>query len=170
MKNILDLAFNSTLKQKVLIPDSFICLGQKGSGKSTLFSLISRMYADMGYNLLSSYPMADCFQIPLKKNNRGLLVVDKEWLFNANLDNSVIFIDEAADVWPSREFSRGWTVEDQNFFTKTRKHKIVLALATQYYDLIDINCKRSCEYLFYLTRSRHFEHLYCIPELQQARI
>ena len=110
MKNILDLAFNSTLKQKVLIPDSFICLGQKGSGKSTLFSLISRMYADMGYNLLSSYPMADCFQIPLKKNNRGLLIVDKEWLFNANLDNSVIFIDEAADVWPSREFSRGWTV------------------------------------------------------------
>ena len=172
MKNIIDTLFNSSLKEKVLVPDSFICLGQKGSGKSTLFSFISRQYKALGYNLISSYPMQDCFQIPLTKNNRGLIVPDKQWLFNSNLDNSVIFIDEASDLWPSREYSRGWTVEDQNFFTKSRKHKIILALATQYYDLIDINCKRSCEYLFFLTRSNHFENFshVAISELVEAPV
>lgn len=157
-----DFIVNMKFKNICTIPNAVLIMGEQGSGKSTLLSFLNCFYSSLGYKTLSNYPMQNSFQIPLvdrvNKDGTKNKIIDKSWLYNANLNHCVVFIDEAADIWPARQFA-SWTFADGNFFTKLRKNDIILILVTQYYDLIDINCKRACQQTWFLTQHNLFKNV-----------
>lgn len=159
---ICDAIVNRKFKMLSTVPNAVLIMGEQGSGKSTLLSFLNCVYKGMGYKTLSNYPMENTFQIPLvdRKNPDGSVtkIIDKTWLYNAKLNHCVVFLDEAADIWAARKFA-SWTFADGNFFTKLRKNDIILILVTQYYDLIDINCKRACQHTWFLTQHNWFRNV-----------
>ncbi len=135
-------------------------VGDRGSGKSTLMALVVRVFQSLGYKVYCQYPYKGCYRIPMIEKKIGKVtkhVVDKEWLYNANLSDSVVMIDEARTVWNARAYS-AWTESDEEFFNFLRKNNIILILATQCYDGVDLNVRRACDYTFFIQQSKFFKN------------
>lgn len=159
---LLDKLLNRKLKEQICQPNCTLIVGQKRSGKSTLFSLITQEYIRLGYKVFCSYPCENAFLIPMvrltdKKTGREFPCIDKDWLYDTDLTNCVVLIDEAATIWPAREYSTTWTSRDTEWFTMLGHYKTVVFLTVQYWDLIDVNVKRSCDEIWFLTKNRFFK-------------
>lgn len=153
---------NKRLKNHVLNASCGMIVGDRGTGKSTLFAFIADTYLHAGYDVYCQYPYKGCYQIPLKTttvNGVNRYDVDKGWLYSVNLSHCCILIDEARTVWPARAHSK-WTVADEDFFNFIRKTDTHLFLATQSYDGVDLNIKRATDETYYLTNGFwHFTHI-----------
>lgn len=151
---------NRRLQNHFLSCSCGIITGDRGAGKSTLFAFIVDTFINNDMEVYCQYPYKDCFQIPLIEtyiNGVSKLEVDKSWLYETNLSNCCILIDEARTVWPARSYSK-WTVSDDEFFNFLRKNNIHLFLATQAYDALDLNIRRACDQTYYLSKSAWFKH------------
>lgn len=159
-----DKVINARLRKEIPRPDCCLIVGQKRTGKSTLFVPIAQFYLSIGYKVFCNFPMENTFAIPVKevydkKSGSTLTIIDKEWLFNTDLRYSCILIDEASAIWGSRDYSVSWSARDTQWFTELGKNHTVVFMITQYFDLIDLNCKRSCDEQIFLTRSRFFKNI-----------
>ncbi len=164
MKKILDKMFNSRIKSALITSDCSLITGQKRVGKSTLSSFACQYYNKLGYTCLSNYPIQNSLCIPMKqefskKDKKFYWMIDKDWLYDTDLRETAIFIDEGANYWPARGYSTDWTQRDTEFFTMCGKRKIKLFINVQYFDLIDLNVKRACDTIFFLTKNRWFKNL-----------
>ena len=155
---------NARLRKEIPRSDCALIVGQKRTGKSTLFVPIAQYFQSIGYKVYCNFPMKDCYAIPVKevyekKSGTYMPIIDKDWLFDSDLRESLVLIDEASAVWGSRDYSTSWTARDTQWFTELGKNKTVVYMITQYFDLIDLNCKRSCDEQIFLTRSRWFKNV-----------
>lgn len=155
--------FNRRLYKHCLEPYCTIVTGDRGAGKSTVFALVVDCARKNGLDVFCQFPYKDCYQIPLKTNvtKKGYVYtdIDKNWLYNSDLRGCVILIDEAKTVWNARDF-KSWSMEDEQFFNFLRKNDIHLFLATQSYDGLDLNVKRACDEVWYLSAGfLHFTHI-----------
>lgn len=149
---------NKRLKRHVLNASCGVLIGDRGAGKSTLFALIADTYLNEGYDVYCQYPYKQCYQIPLVEseiNGVHKFNIDKDWLYSANLSHACVLIDEARTVWPARSYSK-WTISDDEFFNFLRKNDTHLFLATQAYDVLDLNIRRAADETYYL--SKEFLH------------
>ena len=155
---------NSKLRKEIPRPDCCLIVGQKRTGKSTFFVPVAQYYLSIGYKVFCNFPMKNSYAIPVKevydkKSNSYITIIDKDWLFNADLRYSVVLIDEASAIWGSRDYATSWTARDTQWFTELGKNHTVVFMITQYFDLIDLNCKRSCDEQIFLTKSRWFRNI-----------
>lgn len=135
-------------------------IGDRGSGKSCLMGLAAREFSAAGFKVYCQYPYKGAYKIPLKEKKIGTvkkLILDKDWLYSANLRDSLVMIDEARTVWNSRAYS-AWTESDEEFFNFIRKNNTYLILATQRYDGVDLNIRYATDYTFFIQRSRFFKN------------
>lgn len=145
-----------------IMPESTCSLfiGDRGSGKSTLMALAARTFKERGYKIYCQYPYRGAYQIPLVEKKIGNVkkhILDKDWLYSANLKDSLVMIDEARTVWNARAYS-AWTESDEEFFNFIRKNNTYLILATQRYDGVDLNIRFACDYTFFIQRSRFLKN------------
>lgn len=164
MKNILDVMFNNKIKRQFLVPNCSIILGQKRSGKSTLSACICQHFNQLEYTVLSNYPVENAKAIPMvleydKKDKKTYWKLDKAWLYDTDLSRCVILIDEGANYWPARGYATDWTARDTEFFTMMSHHDIICFINVQYFDLIDVNVKRACDQIWFLTKNRWFRNI-----------
>lgn len=150
------------LKRHVLNASCGVVIGDKGAGKSTFFAFIVDAFLSEGYDVYCQYPYKQCYQIPLAQyavNGIKKFDVDKEWLYSANLSHCCVLIDEARTVWPARSYSK-WTAADDEFFNFLRKNDTHLFLATQAYDVLDLNIRRAADETYYLSKEfLHFSYI-----------
>ncbi len=99
--------------------------GRKGSGKS----------------LSATYVCWDAFQRGWEVYSNGVLkfgkALDVNDLINLEIQNAVVFIDEAHVFFESRRAARLLNVEASNFLIQVRKLNVRLVYATHYLGLID---------------------------------
>lgn len=153
---------NRRIKKHCLEPFCTIITGDRGTGKSSVFALIAEQYLKLGYKVYCQYPYKGVYQIPMTKkliNGVEKADVNKNWLYTANLSNSVVLIDEARTVWPARGYA-SWTQADDEFFNFLRKNDTRLFVATQAYDALDLNVKRASDETWFLTKGfLHLTHI-----------
>lgn len=154
-----DSLINRNIKQLFRDTSCGLIIGDRGTGKSTLFSLIARESNLDELKVYSNYPMENTFSIPqivtVKKDGSKRIRLDKDWLYSTDLSNSVILIDEARTVWNARSYN-DWTMQDEEFFNMIRHYNTFVWLASQVYDGVDLNCRRAVEYTFFLQKIVHF--------------
>ncbi len=151
---------NKKISSVITEPSCSLYIGDRGSGKSSLMSLASREFQKNGFKVYCQYPYKGAFKIPLIEKKIGGVtkqIVDKNWLYNANLRDSLVMIDEARTVWNSRAYS-AWSESDEEFFNFIRKNNTYLILATQRYDGVDLNIRYACDYTFFIQRSKFFRN------------
>lgn len=151
---------NKKISSVITEPSCSLYIGDRGSGKSTLMALAAREFQKNGFKVYCQYPYKGAFKIPLIDKKIGGVtkqIVDKDWLYNANLRDSLVMIDEARTVWNSRAYS-AWTESDEEFFNFIRKNNTYLILATQRYDGVDLNIRYACDYTFFIQRSKFFKN------------
>lgn len=130
----------------------FIVAGDKGAGKSTTLALFAKVYKNLGYKIFSQYPTKGAYQIPMVKKKIGNVyrsVVDKDWLYSHQFPYSCILLDEGKNIWPSRSYAT-WTQTDDDFFDFIRKNHCVIVIATLAYDQLDLNIRRTADWLLFL--------------------
>lgn len=159
-----DKIVNRALRIEIPRSNCGLVVGQKRTGKSTFFVPIADYYKSIGYKVFCNFPMSGCYSIPLikkfdKKSGKEIDTIDKDWLFDTDLSYSCVLLDEAEQIWGSRDFSTSWTQRDTNWFTELGKNHTIVYMITQYFDLIDLNCKRSCDCQIFLTRSPFFKNV-----------
>lgn len=164
VENSLDFLLNKRLERQFNVPNCSIIIGQKRAGKSTLSAYICQHFHKLGYKVLSNYPIENALALPMiptfdKKTKKVVYKLDKNFLYDADLSHCVILIDEGANYWPARGYATDWTSRDTEFFTMMSHHDIIMFINVQYFDLIDLNVKRACDEIFFLTRSRYFKNL-----------
>ena len=144
----LDRLFNRRIRRHCLEFSCCVIFGQRGSGKSTTFALIVDEALRQSREVYCQYPYDGVHKIPLKAESvNGVMRfdIDKDWLYSHEFEEgAVILIDEGSTVWPARDYAR-WSRLDTDFFNFIRKQHITLAIATQYYDQLDLNIKRSAD-------------------------
>lgn len=142
----------------------FIVAGDKGSGKSTTLALFADVYQKLGYKVFCQYPYKDCYQIPMVKvniNGTERSNVDKTWLYQADLSNCCILLDEGKNIWPARSYSK-WTQSDDDFFDFLRHTHTVVVIATLAYDCLDLNIRRSADITIFMQKGFwHFTRFEC---------
>lgn len=151
---------NKKISRLLLTINCALFVGDRGSGKSTLMALVVRVFNALGYKIYCQYPYKGAYIIPMVEKTIGKVkkkVVDKEWLYTANLSHSVVMIDEARTVWNARAYS-AWTESDEEFFNFLRKNDTILICATQCYDGVDLNVRRACDYTFFIQQGRLFKN------------
>lgn len=151
---------NKKISSVVTDSSCSLFIGDRGSGKSTLMALAAREFQKNGFRVYCQYPYKGAYKIPLVEKKIGGVtkqILDKEWLYNANLRDSLVMIDEARTVWNSRAYS-AWTESDEEFFNFIRKNNTYLILATQRYDGVDLNIRYATDYTFFIQRSRFFKN------------
>lgn len=158
-----DKLINHGLRSEIPRLNCVLEVGQKRTGKSSLFVPVADYFRSIDYRVFCNFPIQDCYSIPLikkynKKAGKEVWTIDKEWLYDTDLTKSLVLIDEAEQVWGARDYMT-WTADDQNWFTELGKNDTVVYMVTQYFDLIDINCKRSCDAQIFLTRSTFFKNI-----------
>lgn len=126
--------------------------------------MAAQYYSHLGYTCFSNYPVYNCYPMPLqekfdKKSGEIFYVVNKEWLYSTDFTDCVLFFDEGANIWPARGFATDWTARDTEFFTMLSHHNTICFINVQYLDLIDINVRRACDYIYFVTRNRYFKHI-----------
>lgn len=154
--------FNHKIKRHCVDPYCTIITGDRGAGKSSVFALIAEQYLKLGFKVYCQYPYQGVYQIPMTTkmiNGVAKADIDKNWLYTANLSDSVVLIDEARTVWPARGYA-SWTQADDEFFNFLRKNNTRLFVATQAYDALDLNVKRASDETWFLTKGFwHFTHI-----------
>lgn len=151
---------NKKISSVITEPSCSLYIGDRGSGKSTLMALAAREFQKNGFKVYCQYPYKGAFKIPLIDKKIGGVtkqIVDKNWLYNANLRDSLVMIDEARTVWNSRAYS-AWSESDEEFFNFIRKNNTYLILATQRYDGVDLNIRYACDYTFFIQRSKFLKN------------
>lgn len=151
---------NKKISSVITEPSCSLYIGDRGSGKSTLMALAAKEFQKNGFKVYCQYPYKGAFKIPLIEKKIGGVtkqIVDKNWLYNANLRDSLVMIDEARTVWNSRAYS-AWSESDEEFFNFIRKNNTYLILATQRYDGVDLNIRYACDYTFFIQRSKFFKN------------
>ena len=151
---------NKKISSVITEPSCSLYIGDRGSGKSTLMALACKEFQKNGFKVYCQYPYKGAFKIPLIDKKIGGVtkqIVNKEWLYNANLRDSLVMIDEARTVWNSRAYS-AWSESDEEFFNFIRKNNTYLILATQRYDGVDLNIRYACDYTFFIQRSKFFKN------------
>ena len=151
---------NKKISSVITEPSCSLYIGDRGSGKSTLMALAAKEFQKNGFKVYCQYPYKGAFKIPLIDKKIGGVtkqIVDKNWLYNANLRDSLVMIDEARTVWNSRAYS-AWSESDEEFFNFIRKNNTYLILATQRYDGVDLNIRYACDYTFFIQRSKFFKN------------
>lgn len=148
---------NRKLKLNALDYSCLSIVGDRGSGKSSVMALIADEALKQGRQVYCQYPYKDTYKIPMFRKNLkfGLSIydVDRNWLYNNAFEpGSVILLDEASTIWPARDY-KNWSAADSAFFNFIRKEKLTLVIATQYYDQLDLNVKRSADETWFVTRS-----------------
>ncbi|MFR9110583.1 MAG: zonular occludens toxin domain-containing protein [Acutalibacteraceae bacterium] len=136
-------------------------VGDRGTGKSTLLAAVARCALQAGLKVFTQYPYKDCYVIPMvPKIIDGVekYDIDKSWLYNHDLSDSVVLLDECRTVYPARSWSK-WTQSDDEFFNFLRKNRCYVFLATQVYDAVDLNVKRACDETWYLTKGWFFTNV-----------
>lgn len=154
------LIVNKKISSVVTDSSCSLFIGDRGSGKSTLMALAAREFKKNGFKVYCQYPYKGAYKIPLVDKKIGGVtkqILDKDWLYNANLRDSLVMIDEARTVWNARAYS-AWTESDEEFFNFIRKNNTYLILATQRYDGVDLNIRYACDYTFFIQRSRFFKN------------
>lgn len=154
-----DSVFNKSIKQLTRDTACGLVIGDRGTGKSTLFSLIANEGLKDGMKVYSNYPIEGVYSLPsistTRKDGSKRICLDKDYLYSTDLSNSIILIDEARTVWNARAYN-DWTAQDEDFFNMIRHYNTFVWLATQVYDGVDLNCRRAVEYLFFLQKLVHF--------------
>lgn len=153
---LFDWLFNKRIRELVTWFSCMILVGDRGSGKSCLMSLICRVYYKAGYKVFCNYPYKNAYQIPYKtiKSKYGYKVVlDKEFLYKYDLSHSLIMIDEARTVWNARAYA-SWNELDEEFFNFIRKTDTVVVLATQRYDGLDLNIRCAADCTIFIQKCR----------------
>lgn len=166
------MGFNKQLKNLLLASSCSLIIGDRGSGKSTLMALGVKAFQSRGLAVYSNYPYRDCFSIPFSDKTIGkvkMKVVDKSWLYNTDLSDSLVIIDEAKTVWNARAYT-SWTESDEELFNFIRKHNTTFMLATQSYDGVDLNIKRACDYTFFVQQSRFFKNFSTVEVSKQCQL
>lgn len=156
-----DSLINSRFKDCLPESTCSMFVGDRGSGKSTGMAVASKVFSEKGYRVFCQYPYVNAYRIPLIEKKIGgvsKMVVDKNWLYTADLSHSLVIIDEARTVWNSRSYS-SWTESDEEFFNFIRKTDTYLILGTQRYDALDLNIRFATDYSFFFQRSRFFRNL-----------
>lgn len=151
---------NKKISSVITEPSCSLYIGDRGSGKSSLMALAAREFQKNGFKVYCQYPYKGAFKIPLIDKKIGGVtkqIVNKDWLYNANLRDSLVMIDEARTVWNSRAYS-AWSESDEEFFNFIRKNNTYLILATQRYDGVDLNIRYACDYTFFIQRSKFFKN------------
>lgn len=151
---------NKKISSVVTEPSCSLYIGDRGSGKSSLMALAAKEFQKNGFKVYCQYPYKGAFKIPLIEKKIGGVtkqIVDKNWLYNANLRDSLVMIDEARTVWNSRAYS-AWSESDEEFFNFIRKNNTYLILATQRYDGVDLNIRYACDYTFFIQRSKFLKN------------
>lgn len=154
---------NRKLKRNSLDYSCLSIVGDRGCGKSSVMALIADEAMKLGRPVYCQYPYDGAYKIPMRKHDLkfGLSIfdVDREWLYNNAFEpGSVILLDEASTIWPARNF-KNWSEADSAFFNFIRKEKITLVIATQYYDQLDLNVKRSADETWFISKSLIFPNL-----------
>ena len=153
---------NKTIKQYINSCHCGTIIGDRGTGKSTLMSLIADEGVKQGYNVYSNFPIVGVYALPNivkpRRDGSKRVRLDKDFLYSTDLSNSVILIDEARTVWNARAYN-DWTIQDEEFFNYIRKYNTSVWLATQSNDGIDLNCRRAVEYTFFLQKLKYFTGL-----------
>ncbi len=154
--------FNRKLKRHCFDGSVLFIHGNRGSGKSTVMALICEQALKQGRKVYCQYPYEGAYIIPsvVSEDKMGIkrLDIDKQWLYSNLFEpGSVIMIDEASTVWPARDFKK-WSQSDSDFFNFVRKYDILLVIASQYYDQLDLNVKRSADESWFLSESLYFSN------------
>lgn len=172
-----DFIFNSRLKNYCLGPHAIEVIGCRGVGKSSVFALIAEVAKKQGKKVYCQYPYEGCYQIPVIKEDQGryiiknrfkmsngkyfedkewipheVYVVDKDWLYNTDLSDSVVLLDEARTIYPARQY-QNWTISDDEFFNFLRHENVTVYLSSQEHDALDINVRRAADETWFLYKS-----------------
>lgn len=157
--NFYDRLINKHIKQIFRDCSCGLVIGDRGTGKSTFFSLIANESLKDEMNVYSNYPIQGVYSIPsivtTRKDGSKKIRLDKDWLYTTDLTNSVILIDEARTVWNARAYN-DWNWQDEEFFNFIRHYNTFVWLATQVYDGVDLNCRRAVEYTFFFQKLVQF--------------
>lgn len=145
---------NRGLKKHIFVPSCALIIGDRGSGKSSLMSMIATLMCDSDIPVYSQYPFDGARSIPMthsyKKNGSKTYNVDKDWLYSTDLSHCCVLLDEASTIYPARSWNN-WTQADSDFFNFIRHNQMYVFLATQHSDEIDKNVRRACDETFFLT-------------------
>lgn len=161
-------------KIKSLVKESMVSylVGDRGSGKSSLMALICDEFQKDNFPVYTNYPYKGAYQIPLIEKNIGGVkkyILDKTFLYENDLRDCLIMIDEARTVWNARAYS-SWTESDEEFFNFIRKNNVYLVLASQRYDGLDLNIRFACEYTFFIQRSKWLKNFSTIDVSRSVQV
>ena len=139
-----------------LLNDELITLiiGQKRAGKSTLAAALAYQCYKEGIPVYSNYPIKYCKRLPIVRDSHGREVLDKYALYDMDLYNAVLLIDESAGIWNARSF-KSFTEDDSNFFNCLGHTNTRVYLICQFIDMIDLNLRRSAGEVWFVRRG-HF--------------
>lgn len=160
---------NRRLKKHVFVPSCSLVIGDRGSGKSSFFALVADEAVKAGMPVYCQYPFKGCYTIPMihtvRKDGTKSYNIDKDWLYSTDLSHSIILIDEAKTVYPARAW-KDWSSSDDEFFNFIRHNHMIVYLATQHSDGVDLNVRRACDETFFITRPPlldffHFSYIEC---------
>lgn len=159
------MGFNNQLKSLLSECNCGLLVGDRGVGKSSLMALACREAIRQGRPVYCQFPYKGAYQIPMIEKTLSIKpygdikfnIVDKGWLYSADLTGAVVMIDEARTVWNARDF-KNWNENDENFFNYLRKNDITLLLATQRNDGLDLNIRCAADYTFFIQRTKYFRN------------
>lgn len=150
---------NRKLKKYCLSSSCLLIHGDRGCGKSSVMALILEAALKSNRPVYCQYPYDGAYIIPCKKEiYKGVtrFDVDKDWLYSHEFEEgAVVMLDEGSTIWPARDFAR-WSKLDSDFFNFIRKQHITIVIASQYYDQLDLNIKRSADETWFLDASVNF--------------
>lgn len=146
---------NLRLKKHVFVPSCSLVIGDRGAGKSCFFALLVQEAVNAGMPVYCQYPFKGCYSIPMTKivrrDGTKSYNLDKDWLYSTDLSHSMVLIDEAKTVYPARGW-KDWSSSDDEFFNFIRHKHMIVYLATQHSDGIDLNVRRACDETSFITR------------------
>lgn len=146
---------NLRLKKHVFVPSCSLVIGDRGAGKSCFFALLVQEAVNAGMPVYCQYPFKGCYSIPMtkivRKDGTKSYNLDKDWLYSTDLSHSMVLIDEAKTVYPARGW-KDWSSSDDEFFNFIRHKHMIVYLATQHSDGVDINVRRACDETSFITR------------------
>lgn len=146
---------NMRLKKHVFVPSCSLVIGDRGAGKSCFFALLVQEAVNAGMPVYCQYPFKGCYSIPMtkivRKDGTKSYNLDKDWLYSTDLSHSMVLIDEAKTVYPARGW-KDWSSSDDEFFNFIRHKHMIVYLATQHSDGVDLNVRRACDETSFITR------------------
>lgn len=146
---------NLRLKKHVFVPSCSLVIGDRGAGKSCFFALLVQEAVNAGMPVYCQYPFKGCYSIPMtkivRKDGTKSYNLDKDWLYSTDLSHSMVLIDEAKTVYPARGW-KDWSSSDDEFFNFIRHKHMIVYLATQHSDGVDLNVRRACDETSFITR------------------